>query len=123
MFGDNPYDLIEIVDRVGSDKVQLCLDIGHLHTMGLFDIGDVVRDMGPRLKALHVHDNNAMADQHYFPYMGSIDWKAFVDALREIGYEGVFMYEADKIPSKYPTALKKPCLKFMGEIAEYIVSL
>ncbi len=123
MFGDNPYDLIEIVDRVGSDKLQLCIDTGHLHLNHQFDMGDVVRDMGSRLKALHVHDNDGIDDLHTLPYMGHIDWKNFVDALYDIGYDGVFTYEASKIPMKYPRELRPSCIKFMHDIAEYIVNL
>lgn len=121
--GDNPYDLIELVDRISSDKIGICLDIGHLNTMGLFHIGDTVRDFGTRLKALHIHDNDGITDQHYLPYMGTVDWRDFIYALREIGYKGYFTYEADKLPLKYPRELRMSWLRLMHDIAEYIVNI
>jgi len=122
-FGDDPYDLIKLVDKVGSDKFKICLDIGHLNTSLMFDIGDTVRDFGSRLKTLHLLDNDAIYDQHYLPYMGNIDWQEFITALKGIEYDGVFTYEASKIPNKYPQPLRKSCVKFMHDIAEYIVNL
>lgn len=122
-FGDNPYDLIELVDKIDSKHIGLCLDVGHVNTVGLFHIGDTVRAMGKRLKALHLHDNDGILDQHYLPYMGTIDWTDFMHALREIGYEGYFTYEADKIPMMYPEALRPSWLRLMHDIAEYITNI
>lgn len=91
--------------------------------ISVFNIGDSVRAMGSRLKALHIHDNDAIYDSHYLPYMGNIDRKEFISALKDIGYAGVFTYEANKISNKYPLPLRKSCVKFMYDIAEYIVNL
>lgn len=122
-YGDNPYDIIELIDRIGNEDIQMCVDIGHLNTMGLFHIGDTIRDIGPRLKALHIHDNDGLKDQHYLPFMGTIDWADFIKALKSIDYRGVFMYEADHIPSKYPRELRKSWLRLKYDIAQYIVNL
>lgn len=122
-FGDNPGDLINLVDKIGSEKIGICLDTGHLNTMGLFHIADTVRNFGKRLKALHLHDNDGILDQHYLPFMGTINWKDFIYALREIGYDGYFTYEADKLPMMYPEELRPSWLKIMRDIAEYIVNM
>lgn len=122
-FGDNPYELIELVDKIDSNRIGLCLDVGHLNTMGIFHIGDTVKAMGKRLKALHIHDNNGILDQHYLPFMGSIDWSDFIHALKEIGYEGYFTYEADTLPMKYPEELRPSWLRLMWDIAEYITDM
>jgi len=45
---------------------------------------------------LHVHDNSGKNDDHYFPFEGNIDWKKFVEGLKEINYQGVFMFELRK---------------------------
>jgi len=36
-------------------------------------------------------------DDHYFPYIhGTIDWRAFVRALRDVDYQGLFNYEVPR---------------------------
>ena len=48
-----------------------------------------------KIKAIHVHDNAADTDSHLPPYDGSIDWGDFVEALYDVGYDGIFNLEAD----------------------------
>jgi sugar phosphate isomerase/epimerase len=40
--------------------------------------------MKPRIRSLHLHDNNGKEDQHLFPMAegGSIDWTASMELLR-----------------------------------------
>ncbi|MBE6550062.1 MAG: sugar phosphate isomerase/epimerase [Ruminococcaceae bacterium] len=86
---EQSFELIRIMD---DDNFKFCLDTGHAAVCGISP-ADAVRFAGKDLKALHVHDNDGKGDHHYVPCMGVIDWKAFVEALREIGYDGVFSFE------------------------------
>lgn len=122
-YADNPYDLIELVDSINSDRIGICLDTGHVNTCNTIELSEVVRAFGKRLKALHVHDNNGISDEHLLPYMGNIDWKELVHALRDIDYKGDFTFEASKIPVMFPTELRVSFLKFKYELAEFIVNL
>ena len=39
-------------------------------------------------------DNDGSADQHLMPYgRGTVPWVEVVEALKEIGYEGLFNFE------------------------------
>ena len=69
-----------------------CLDTGHLQLL-CKNIRTYIPILGKRIKALHIHDNDGMADAHLAPYTGSIDWKAFYKSLREIGYDGDLDFE------------------------------
>ena len=53
----------------------------------------MVRKMGKDLKTLHVHDNMADRDFHLWPTKGIIDWPGFVQALKDIDFQGVFSLE------------------------------
>ena len=64
-----------------------------------WDLAQAVRDVGPRLMALHISDNDGSEERHWLPFEGVIDWPAFCSALKEAGYDGPLMYEvaaADK---------------------------
>ena len=78
-----------------GDRFVACLDVVHSNLSGDKPVGDMVRTLGSRLKALHIHDNYGINDDHTAPGFGNIKWEEFCLALKEIGYDGDFVYEAD----------------------------
>lgn len=93
-----PDQIISLIKEMNSDRFVACLDTGHLLLTG-GDCAHAVREYGPLLKILHVHDNDKYSDQHTIPTEGNgdikIDWPDFVSALLETGYDGVFSLEID----------------------------
>ena len=94
---NHPYQCLDFAKRMnretGSDIFKVCLDTGHANFCGESP-ADAVRMLGHEyLGALHVHDNNGIADQHRTPGEGTIDWEAFSNALADIGFDGCFSYE------------------------------
>ncbi|MBQ9774057.1 MAG: sugar phosphate isomerase/epimerase [Clostridia bacterium] len=86
--------LLEIIDRVGSPKLGICLDTGHLNNTHANTHREFILKAGKHLKALHIADNEGERDQHMMPFgRGNVDFEAVVAALREIDYEGMFNYE------------------------------
>ena len=80
----------------GQECFGFCLDTGHLLLLGK-DIKDAMVQLGSRIKAFHVHDNNALNDQHLAPYMGILDWKRFVEGLAAIGFDKTMSFETFNI--------------------------
>jgi len=97
----------EFVRSLDIDNVKICFDIGHANYMaytknqlgvGLQDfipqpIEDEVKRFGEKLGTCHIHQNYGDSDAHATLDDGSIDIKAFSDALFEIGYSGVYSLE------------------------------
>lgn len=54
----------------------------------------MIRALGNRLQALHIHDNDCWHDSHQIPFSMSIDFDAVVKALKDINYSGYFTLEA-----------------------------
>lgn len=87
---------VEHVDAVKDEYLVACLDIGHAEMRGSGDGAvNMIRALGDRLKALHLHDNDRWHDSHQIPFSMDIDFPAVVKALREINYQGYFTLEAD----------------------------
>lgn len=82
----------ELVARVNSPHFGWCLDAGHLNRCGL-DANDLSEVTQPPL-SLHIHDNGGKHDEHLLPGDGTIDWVAYLDKLRTIGYSGELVLEA-----------------------------
>lgn len=59
------------------------LDTGHAHVNG-WDIPAVVKALGERLVACHVHDNDGNGDAHLPVGQGDIDWKAYFGAVKNM---------------------------------------
>lgn len=90
-----PLQILDFVKTIDSPNFRVCLDTGHC-AVTKNDPADAVRMIGREyLRVLHVHDNDGRGDLHWLPETGVIDWRAFSDALHEIGFEGVFSLETD----------------------------
>ena len=60
----------------------------------------MIKALGPRLQALHIHDNDRWHDSHQIPFSMDIDFEAMIKALKEIGYSGYLTLEADAFLKK-----------------------
>jgi len=82
------------LEEMDPGRVAACLDTGHLN-LTEENQGDYIRWCGPRLRALHLAENDGSGDQHNMPYArrGSVPWPEIAEALKEIGYEGTLNYE------------------------------
>ena len=96
-------DFANLMNEItGTDLFRVCLDTGHCNFCSE-DPAEAVRIVGGKmLGSLHVHDNNGHADQHQIPGNGTINWESFSNALREVGYKGLFSFET-KISPDIPT--------------------
>ena len=87
-----PEQSFKLIRIMNDDNFKFCLDTGHAEVCGISP-ADAVRYAGKDLKALHVHDNDGKGDHHFVPGLGVIDWQAFIEALKEVEYDGVFSFE------------------------------
>lgn len=79
--------LIELLDEVDPDACAgICLDLGHAHVDG--GVLAELEAAAPRLRHLHLHDNDGTQDSHLAPGEGSIPWKQVLSRLAELGFTG-----------------------------------
>ncbi len=97
-----PQSFCEHIDTVGSDHLVACLDLGHAEMRGCNTSAvEMIHALGPRLQALHIHDNDQWHDSHQIPFSMQMDFGAIVAALKKIGYNGYFTLEADQYLKPY----------------------
>ena len=98
--GDSIPEILEIVRNFNSKNLGICLDTGHCNiTSSLYNHSKVLEclpEMKNYLCHLHIHDNFGKSDDHSQPFEGNIDWKGFIKGLKEVNYQGVFMFELRK---------------------------
>ena len=105
-----------VVDEIGSDRFGMVVDVGHTRDedgVNPFIKPDRARETlaqcGPRLIHLHLHD--FLERDHIAPMDGNLQWAEVFGALKDIDYQGVFMFEAlfppDKIENRPDYVLAK----------------
>jgi sugar phosphate isomerase/epimerase len=97
------YTTKELLDSVGSKFLTLNFDPSHYNLYGN-DVAWVIKRFGKdKIKHVHLKDSIGVPREEgrdfIFPLLGegSIDWQAFFEALREIGYEGFFSAEYESM--------------------------
>lgn len=115
------WEFKKLLDTVNSPWIVGCLDIGHASLIGA-DIPSFIRTLGKdRLQALHIHDTDLVHDLHTLPFTGKINYYEVMCALKEIGYEGDFTYEADGFLKGFPKDFYPEASLFMANVAKRLL--
>lgn len=119
-----PDSFCKHIDEVGSEWLVACLDIGHAEMRGSNTSAvQMIKALGSRLQALHIHDNDQWHDSHQIPFSMNIDFVPIVEALREIDYKGYFTLEADQYLSNYTKENIFEGIKELAESARKLVEM
>ena len=76
--------VVRILDAYPPDYVGLCYDSGHGNKKD--DGLSHLERLQDRLIAVHLHDNNGLADQHLIPFTGTLDWDRLAGVLARSAY-------------------------------------
>ena len=112
------------LDLLDSDVFVACLDLGHAEMAGLGTSAvKMIRKLGKRIQALHIHDNNLHDDLHTAPYTSGIKFGEIFAALKEVGYTGDITFEANGFLNRLPKELYPCGLRYLRETGEYFRNL
>ena len=113
-FEPEPGMLIDTMDRyrqllaeVDSPRLQLTLDIGHLHCLREVPIAGVIREWADRLVNVHIEDMRSGVHEHLKFGEGEIDFPPVIAALQEVGYAGPLHVELSRHSHEGPAAAKQ----------------
>lgn len=128
--GCNVYKAVERIDefneRYGAEVLGFCYDTGHGNLVGL-DPYKFITTLGNRLKVLHMHENDGIADLHQLPFTFTrtrentsvLDWEGVLNGLKDIGFNGVLSFETAPVLDCFPPELKSDTLKMIAAIGRY----
>lgn len=117
-------DFLAHLDLLDDPYLVGCLDIGHAELRGSGDgAANMIRALGSRLKALHIHDNDRRHDYHRIPFSGSIDFKEVITALKEVHYSGYFTLEAIQHLTQFDKETVASGLNEMAEAARKMADM
>jgi hexulose-6-phosphate isomerase len=104
----SPIEAADFIDRVNSPHVGWCLDTGNILAYGYPE--DWIRTLAGRLAHVHVKDYNVTVPGRdgFVPLgQGSADWPVIVAALRDVRYDGAYVYEGPGDPVDILARLKR----------------
>ncbi len=117
-------ELVDLVDTLSLEfpNVGICWDVEHANIMQQSQTANLEL-IGNRLKATHISDNTGINNDHILPFNGLTNWAEIMQALKRIGYEGDFTYEAHQCTNRLPDELLLPLLRYSVEVGNYLLSL
>lgn len=121
---------VERIDRINdkyhAEVLGFCFDTGHANLVGI-DFERFITTLDYRLKVLHIHDNDGIADLHQIPYTftktrenkPSTDWEGFLSGLRSIRFDKTLSFETAPVLTAFPEEMKQDTLRFICKIGRY----
>lgn len=86
--GKNSDEMLELLSA--HPDLRVCFDTNHLLKEPFVDF---IHAVGDKIVTLHVSDYDYIDEKHWFPGEGLVDWHLLYRTLKEVGYNGVWMYE------------------------------
>ncbi len=119
-----PESFCEHINAINDDFFVACLDIGHSEMNGLnTNAVEMIKALGPKLSALHIHDNDKHNDLHQIPLSMDISFEPIIKALKDVGYSGDFTLESYKYLSAYTAENALDGVKLMADSAKKLVTM
>ena len=107
-------EYVDTLNAISGEKTfGFCLDTGHALLCGL-DIKQTMIELGDRICAFHIHDNDGKDDLHIAPYMGVLDWNRFVEGLKAINYDKTLSFETFNVWNKIDTEVVPDIMRFIA---------
>jgi len=116
-------------EKYGAEVLGFCYDTGHGNLVGL-DPYRFLTTLGERLKVLHIHENDGVADLHQLPFTFTrtrentsiMDWNGFLRGLKESGFEGTLSFETAPVLDCFPEGLREEVLRMIASIGRHFAS-
>ena len=119
------YYIDTLNELAGEEIFGFCFDVGHASLVAK-NIKNTILTLGNRIKTLHIHDTNKMADLHTLPFtqLGNgqnsfVDYPSMTSALRTVGYRGAINFEAHAAFGVFPEPTHGALLKLFRAIGEH----
>jgi len=127
-FSSHHTELIDLVDYFKGNKyLGICWDTGHANlNMHCDDQFFALREIGSRLKTMHIASNDGRYDDHLMPpAFGTVDCEKLAAVLKEIKFDGCLSCELHGLETfgfELPKA-QKSYYKLNYACGEYLLNL
>lgn len=93
----NSEALIRLAEAVNEPNFGVIFDTAHQHAQKeLLPLS--VHKLGKLIRYVHVADNDGRDNHHFEMGHGNIDWDSVFESLKQIGFDGFFAVDLEKMP-------------------------
>ncbi|MCW8131332.1 MAG: sugar phosphate isomerase/epimerase [Planctomycetota bacterium] len=107
-------DFHAFMEKFPNELLGFTYDSGHAN---MSKQPELLERYGPRLAALHLHDNHGEKDEHAIPGYGTVDWPRIAKAVQAAGYAKPVNFElsqrdAQRDPADFVREAYEKCAAF-----------
>ncbi|HEX6925230.1 MAG TPA: sugar phosphate isomerase/epimerase [Longimicrobiaceae bacterium] len=104
MFVESMEGWERLRDAVSHPALGLTLDVGHVRCTEDYGPGEAIRRYADDLRNVHLDDMRGRIHDHLQIGEGELDFRAILEALREVNYQGVASVELSRHSHAAPAA-------------------
>ncbi|WP_456397631.1 sugar phosphate isomerase/epimerase family protein [Desulfurobacterium sp.] len=82
VFDEVPDYLNEILEKVNTSNIGVCIDVGHLNLFSKLPLKNWLNYFNNKIFEFHIHDNDGIDDLHIAAGSGTIDFNDFFSFLK-----------------------------------------
>ena len=112
--GRNSNDMMELLSA--HPDLRACFDTNHLLDE---DIVEFIHVLGDKIVSTHISDYDFNNERHWLPGEGDINWQELIKALKDVNYQGIWLYEINfGCPSTIKRDRDLTCKDFADNISQ-----
>ena len=96
VYEKTPRMLSRLFEGLKAEQVGFCFDLGHMLAFSETDMQGWLNELGPRIRELHLHDNDGTEDHHLAIGAGDIDFESLFEYVDENRMRPIITIEAHK---------------------------
>jgi sugar phosphate isomerase/epimerase len=91
----DPLLISDVVATIGDKRLNICLDIGHVHCHSKISVIDWITKLNKQIGYVHLHNNFGVYDEHLGLEHGSLPMLEACHALEENAPDAIWALETD----------------------------
>ncbi len=107
MYIDTMAHFQRMLQWIDSPRLQLTMDVGHLHCLGETPIADRLNEWSDRIANVHIEDMRGGVHDHLMFGEGEMEFQPIIDALARNGYRGGLHVELSRHSHQAPEAARR----------------
>ena len=105
IWDDVPLALKYLIDKVQSDFLKICIDVGHLNIFSKVPLKEWFETLWENIAHFHIHNNFGTFDSHNALNDGAFDFEKLFSLISKYNIDATYTIEVEKLESVEPSII------------------